>query len=356
MSDDTPRAAMTWINAVDWRHEVAHTAVLETLLKDPSIGRDVGQALFDLPVFVDERVTSDGPVLTKVSGPQRERAAPGGRRGVKADLVFQAELLGSPQSVCFAVETKVDSAGSHRQLHDTIGPDGNAVLLALGLTGLRLSRRDTEKVNRQCGLKWRFIDVVGWERLLRQLDLRSQPGFVRDYFEALGGRATKQADASARARRGEGAREEHWQLDQCAWLAAVREALEDIDVEWTLGRMISGELMTNAFSSRSWRDQRTGADLFLQFDGSWNTHRSFSLRGGSTTASNLVALREDEMLRRAAAEIGLETSTRSVAARWRSAVISDIAAPTLPAEAAGVARAALELLAEPARKALSRLS
>jgi hypothetical protein len=315
----------------------------------------LAQALYDLPVFVGEEAGDIPMVIQHAGNPQREANAPGSQRGAKADLVFDFSLS-REQAGVMAIEMKVDSAGSHDQLRKTAGSDADAVLLALGLAGYRLSRFDTEVVNREDGRAWRFADVVAWHRILNDVigDVPDLPPFIVDYLAELSDQAHRHAEAGERARRGEDSRGNgFWQLDHCAWLAAVREELDDRDAEWALDRQISGELMHNAFPGR-WR-HGSGADLYLQFDGNWEGRRTMALRVGSTTAEAITGLRADAAFQAAAREIGMQPAAGSVAHNWRSAPVSvAVLTGARPDHAAEVARRGITVLEAAAIDALDR--
>ncbi len=320
----------TWIDAVGWPHEVAHTAVLHALLLDPRYATRVAQSLCDLPATPHASIAG---TITDVRAVRREPKMPGAEHG-KVDLAF--DYSRDDQEVePMAVETKVDSAGSHDQLRNRLAAGGDGILLALGEAAFRLTRFDIEHVNRQSGQRWRRADVVVWAGILNSILDDAAPPFLAEYL----GRAKHQAEmhrlAVERAERGEPPRPGGLKnFDDCAWLAATREAMDDRSCDWRLEHWIGGEVMHNAHAGR-WH--ASGADLYVQFTCLPDGRRKLTIRIGSATADKIRATRDDSRLREAAtAAAGMVTVSRAVARGSKSAAIFEIGMTGVtPADAAG---------------------
>lgn len=242
----------TWIDVVGYQHEVVHTGVLKALLED-EMGAELAAELTGRPLGAVERVDPH-----KVVAEQRLERGAG-----KADLTAQLELAdGTIRRV--AVETKVHSNGTRDQLQRTTGdlPDAEGVLLALGLTSLKMSVADTDEVS-QSGSTWHFVGPERWIRALEgQAEVKGSwlPEYVaavKAWVDTLDGRGPKE-------------------LEHLRWMNDVREGLEYPERWGGIETMISGPLL----SCFGWEDEPKLHDVYLQFMGHWDGRRVLCLKAG----------------------------------------------------------------------------
>jgi hypothetical protein len=260
-----------WPEVVGYRHEVVHTGVLHSLVRDPARAPTVASALIDASVRA---------VVTS----SRESHLPESRR--TADLV--AELhLGSGESCLLAVETKVDSTATQDQLQETVRrPQDRGILLGLGITALNLTTFDLPPEVASC---WQVIDPEKWSAILRSVGADSD-SVLAPYLRAVAQEAHEHAEARARAIEHpletcwlDDSRRQDGLLEHYAWLAEVRGRLDHRSDWWTYTNR-SGPLM----GYWATEFQRFGSrDIFLEFMCS-DTQRSLCLKIGSGTADLLA--------------------------------------------------------------------
>jgi hypothetical protein len=216
---------MDWIEIVGFRREVAHTGVLRTLLSDKAAS--VARALTG-----DERVESVGL-------PRQEVRL---REGVRRSIDLAAEMAfadGSPG--CLAVETKVDSAWSPKQLREMTPEHAHGVLLALGHTALMVSTSDLSDLT-EYARPWRLVGPGEWAGIVRQA---SDDQALAGYARSLEVEADDHERARARVR--EGGRVDfgrHRQmLEHWAYFAEVADESGG-GRRWERKALVSGPLQT----------------------------------------------------------------------------------------------------------------
>lgn len=252
--------ATTWVDVVGYRHEVLHTGVLAELLESE-----------EGPAVAAELVGEDAGAFVGVESVKREgrihRGA--GTADLKATLVRR-----DGERVPLAVETKVDSNGSREQLERTASRgSAEGVLLALGLTALKMSSTDTAEVSGE-ERRWHFVGPRNWLAILEKFG-RDRP-YMPEYAAAVANwterldEARQRAAAGGRAEnRGGEARE----LEHLAWLAEVRETL---GAEWEpIRTLISGPVMTCLVP------RLDGVDVYVQFMGRNDGRRMLCLKCGA---------------------------------------------------------------------------
>jgi len=234
----------TWPLIVGYQHEVLHTGVLAHLACDPDRGARLASVLTGAPVVRVERI--------------RQEAKVPGFAG-RADLVAEAELEDG-ERVSLAIETKVDSNASRKQLAATAASPHLGVLLATGITALNLTQRDLGDGL----LGWVSAGPSLWATALSAAGAADDP-VLRVYVEEVEREACEHRLARELAgcpgdgcwldhsRRGDGL------LEHYAWLAEVRERLDD-PAEWWTYTNRSGPLMG------LWREdfQGLGRDTFIE--------------------------------------------------------------------------------------------
>lgn len=259
---DAPKAP-SWIDVVGYQHEVLHTGVLKALLDDPDEGPKLATRLLD----------------RKVSGVQQtRREARLVHKGGKADLTAMLAVGDALEPL--AVETKVHSDGSSYQLSHTTAGAGTShgILLALGLSALKLSRRDTADASGQ-EATWEFVGPNEWLAALADVELelpwlgayRRAVGSWRDWLE---GADLKEGTGLA------------WERDHLRFFAAVRELLS---LDWTQLRSLqSGPVLTRF----GWRAQG-GGDIYLEFMGLRDGRRVLCLKCGVEEREKLPLVRAE---------------------------------------------------------------
>lgn len=238
---------MDWIEIVGFRHEVAHTGVLRTLLES------------DGAASVARALTGDARIEA-VSAPRREARL---RNGVRRAIDLAANVtLADASAGCLAVEVKVDSAWSIRQLQEMTPEDAHGVLLAVGHTALMASPADLHVLT-EYPHPWRLVGPGEWARIVREA---SSDEALTAYARKLEDEAADHEHARARAREGERVdfgrhpqTLEHW-----AYFAEIAEMAGD-GVRWERKTLISGPLQT--FWVAEWPDG-FGAYLELMGQGS----------------------------------------------------------------------------------------
>lgn len=295
--------AGTWIDAVGWQQERAHTAVLHALLSDH---RTAGRCASELL----------GDRATVVGSPEREKRGPQGVGRTRADLVFEAAFDGDGEAVPVAVETKVASPVRYDQLDNTACSPARGILLAPGRAALRVTDASIAWAGDGC---WRLVDVERWhEAFASAVEGIELPPWLRDYAVELEARAQAQRQALERARIS-GVSGSSRLLDSCAWLRAMRESLpENLSSDWYGTGELSGEALFTNLEHR-WQASN-GADLYLNFNARAGSVR-FEVRAGGPSDS-LRVLREHPLLLRAVRDVGFEPAHDRFQARWRSCSIA----------------------------------
>lgn len=237
----------TWPQIVGYRHEVVHTGALGHLLRDETAGVALLRAL-------------TGADIARVLR-TRVEARIAGFRG-RADLVADVELDGEGIA-SVGVETKVDSNATREQLTATAIPPAIGVLLAVGVTALNLTQEDLGPDLEG----WSVVGPGRWAAALKEVgadrDLVLAPYVAdveREAAEHKRARALVNRTADPGARIRSSRREGDGLLEHYAWLAGVREGIEDQQLWWTYTNR-SGPLMG------LWREdfQRSKRDTFLEF-------------------------------------------------------------------------------------------
>jgi hypothetical protein len=237
---------ITWPTLIGYRHEIMHTGVLRYLIGHPEHGPEVASALAgaDVAAVLDVRTEAAIPAF----------------KG-RADLVADVRLLDG-SLVGLAVETKVDSNASYEQITATAEPPQLGVLLALGVTALAIG--DRELADNAPG--WRAFDPGRWAAILDRCGAEGD-SLLGPYATEVRREAREHAAARELARRDgapservAGARREDGLLEHYAWLAEIRDRLDDAGEWWTYTNR-SGPLMG------LWRDdfQQDGRDTFIEF-------------------------------------------------------------------------------------------
>jgi hypothetical protein len=217
---------MDWIEIVGFRHEVAHTGVLRTLLQSDKAA-SVARALAG-----DEHIVA-------VSAPRQEVRL---RDWVRRSIDLAAEMAfadGSPG--CLAVETKVDSAWSPKQLREMTPEHAHGVLLALGHTALMVSPADLSALIGYAR-PWCLVGPREWAGIVRQA---SDDQALAGYARSLEVEADDHERARARVR--DGGRVDfgrHPQtLEHWAYFAEIA-AETGLGRRWERKALVSGPLQT----------------------------------------------------------------------------------------------------------------
>jgi hypothetical protein len=217
---------MDWIGIVGFRHEVAHTGVLRTILES------------DGAVSVARALTGDERIVA-VSAPRQEVKL---RDGVRRSIDLAAEMAfadGSPG--CLAVETKVDSAWSPKQLQEMTPEHAHGVLLALGHTALMVSPSDLSDLT-EYARPWCLVGPREWAGIVREA---SDDETLAGYATSLEVEADEHERARARVR--EGGRVDfgrHPQtLEHWAYFAEVADESGG-GRRWERKALVSGPLQT----------------------------------------------------------------------------------------------------------------
>lgn len=179
-----------------------------------------------------------------------------------------------------AVETKVHSNGSREQLaRTTEGRDDAAgVLLALGFTGLKMSRWDTDEVG-EAGAAWAFVDAAAWLELLGSVE--QAPHWLPPYRDAV-----EQWSTWLAAGRGPLDDRMATELEHLRWFADLRPHLHRPGKWQPVVTRQSGPLL----SLFAWGEP--GADVYLEAMGFWRSgRRRLHLKVGGDP-SNVGPLRE----------------------------------------------------------------
>lgn len=329
---DVPDA---WIEAVGWQYEVAHTAVLSTVLAHPEAGAALAGALL-------------GSNVKAVTNITRERA----EQRTRADLRAFVSVDGRERSV--AVETKVDSYADRAQLaRSQTDPDGLGLLLAVGLAGLRMCVYDCQRVSRETGVAWRFCGAEGWSAALATVISATSglPSYLHDYCAVALEQGHKVTDARKRMR--DGGQISDRRLDSCAWLAELRERVDDDGCQWAAS-WVNGEVLHSGVSN-CWRADSAPLDLYLQVVVRGDGLRSLMLRAGSApNARFLRALKGDRRLGDTARDAGLQPVIREIRDPTRSCQIANLdLSDHSPAEACSVIEHVWSTLDPVAREAVN---
>jgi hypothetical protein len=210
---------VSWPEVVGYRHEVLHTGVLRHLLHDPERGARVATALIDAEVV-------------SVQDAAVERRVPG-FKGV-ADLVAELELP-NDEVVFLAIETKVDSNATQKQLAATVRSPHRGVLLALGLTALHLTAEDLGPELDA----WSVVDPTRWASAIRSINA-DEDALLAPYFREIEREAREHGQARDLAQRQS---MQGWRLktsrrcdgllEHYAWLAEIRRRLDYPEAWWT---------------------------------------------------------------------------------------------------------------------------
>jgi hypothetical protein len=252
---------VSWIEVVGYQHEVVHTGVLSVLLTDASLRP--GPA-----AIASELINAD---VVSIDSVKRESRA--GRGAGIADLTASV-MLADGSSTWLAVETKVNSNGKREQLLRTLPGGGFGVLLALGLTSLKMSPNDTTAASRESS--WTFVGPARWAALLGGVD--PVPEYLGEYVAEVARRADyldealRLAAAGAPARDGEGRAADH-----IAWLSLVRADVDDPSLaDWgPIKTDLSGPLLTG-FVPRL-----HGVDVYVELMGLHDGSRRLCVKCGS---------------------------------------------------------------------------
>lgn len=266
---ERPNPTTSWADVVGYEHEVVHTGVLWSLLSDADCGPGLASKLTGLGVAFVDNV-------------EREKWPTGGGR--KADLVAEL-VLADGSTRALAVETKVHSDGSVEQLSETFGEaPGVGVLLAVGLTGLKMSRWDTENATTPSAA-WAFVDAAHW---LKELEaLNDAPTWVPPYMDTLrrwaawlaAGTASEEDLADGRRRQ---------ELEHLRHLADLRWNLRN-PADWgPITTLISGPLLTYW----GWEYPPNEDAAYIQIMGKWNGTRAAHLKVWVSEAERLEALKQ----------------------------------------------------------------
>ncbi len=217
---------MDWIEIVGFRHEVAHTGVLRTLLES------------DRAVSVARALTGDARIEA-VSAPKQEaRLRARVRRAI--DLAADVTLAGGSAG-CLAVEVKVDSAWSPKQLQEMTPEDAHGVLLALGHTALMASPADLRGLTGYA-IPWRLVGPGEWASIVREASSdEALTGYVRRLDEEAADHERARARVREKGRVDFGRHPqtlEHW-----AYFAEIANEVGD-ESQWERKTLISGPLQT----------------------------------------------------------------------------------------------------------------
>jgi hypothetical protein len=259
-----------WVSIVGYQYEVVHTGVLRYLLDDPAVGVPLARGL-------------TGAEVVAVGGARQESKV-SGFTGT-ADLVADLELQDG-ETVALAVETKVDSDATRRQLRATAAPPHYGVLLGVGLTALKLGQPELGANLPQ----WRAVGPGEWLRLLDELDADTirRPELVaycaevrRETHEhaaavALAYQPQKPAPQLRDRRRSDS------YLEDFAWLAEVRSRFEQPHMWWTETER-SGPLMGHFPAAWHREDRVSRYVVFSCFSGG----RFFMLKAGTGKGDQL---------------------------------------------------------------------
>jgi hypothetical protein len=288
-----------WVAVVGYRHEVVHTGVLAAVLRHSELGTSVARAMTGAGVVAVDHVTPE----TRIEG-----------FSGRADLTAQL-TLDDGASVSLGVETKVDSDGSREQLKATAAPPHYGVLLALGLTALKLEQDDLGPDLEQ----WRVVDPAAWGKLLvavgavdhaRDLLTPYLGEIEREAREHEAARAVAQSATKPRSLPPTTTRREGGYLEDLAWLAEVRERLTNRHWWWTK-TLISGPLM--GYWPAEWNDGRT--DVYLEFM-CFDRSRSLCLKAAAQDPQQLITA--SQHLLDVAAEYGWHAPRRRAGSRAKS--------------------------------------
>jgi hypothetical protein len=219
--------AVDWVTAVGYQKEALHTGALRHLLEGPRAA-SVARAL-----------TGD-ETITAVAGPRTEVKLGGASRrpvDLAAELRLPDEAAGR-----LAVEVKVDSAWSPRQLVETVPTDCHGVLLALGLTALAVDVRDIAALT-DYRYPWQLVGPDRFADIVRE-HADGDPELAA-YAEHLAREADTHREASDAVREGRvverGRKKQllgHW-----AYFGEVLRHRKDT-AEWDRKTLISGPLVT----------------------------------------------------------------------------------------------------------------
>lgn len=252
----------SWVQVVGYRHEVLHTGVLADLL-DSRDGPSVAEGL-----------THQEPGSVGTVNEVKLESKLLGARG-KADLTARMELVRG-DLMCLAVETKVHSDGSRDQLERTTeGPDDSeGVLLALGLTSLKLLTRDTAQVSDVAGAPWHRIGPSDWLQILDGVSDRERP-WLPDYKASLAS-WTKFLDPRQKN-----------ELPHLRWMNRLLQALPDSDRWREIKTSQSGPLL----SRFDW-SEAPDKDIYLEFMGLHDKRRVLCVKVGGGTPDEIDELSE----------------------------------------------------------------
>jgi hypothetical protein len=177
--------------------------------------------------------------IEAVGEPQQEARL---REGIRRSIDLAAKLtLADGSTGRLAVEVKVDSAWSPRQLQEMTPEDAHGVLLALGYTALMASSSDLRELT-EYARPWRLVGPAEWASIVRQAS--SDEAFA-SYARNLEAEADDHQRGRARVR--EGARVDfgrHPQtLEHWAYFAEIATEAGDRR-RWERKTLISGPLQT----------------------------------------------------------------------------------------------------------------
>ncbi|HEV3035486.1 MAG TPA: hypothetical protein VGX72_11940 [Solirubrobacteraceae bacterium] len=217
---------MDWVGIIGFRHEVAHTGVLRALL-------ETGDA-----ASVARALTGNEHIET-VGEPQQEARL---RERVRRSVDLAANLtLDDGSRGSLAVEVKVDSAWSLKQLREMTPEDAHGVLLALGHTALMASPSDLASLT-EYARPWRLVGPAEWASIVRRA---TSSEVFATYARSLEVEADDHERARTRVREGSRANFgrhpqtlEHW-----AYFAEIAAGAGD-GLRWERKTLISGPLQT----------------------------------------------------------------------------------------------------------------
>ena len=140
---------MDWVEAIGYQREVLHRAALAHLLRGPR-GADVAADLLQRDVGEVRRIAAEQKLT--------------GKRPV--DLAATViELDGTPTPL--AIELKVDSGWTPRQLQALAPAHADGILLAVGYTALAASEHDMRALGPEYG-RWRLVRPRAWGEIVRR--------------------------------------------------------------------------------------------------------------------------------------------------------------------------------------------
>lgn len=250
--------ADSWVSVVGYQHEVLHTGVLAALLQGT-----------DGPTVAARLTQRDSSEIADVHSVAREKRLPSGKG--RADLTAELELVDG-RHIPLAVETKIHSNGTCRQLErTTMGvQDAEGVLLALGLTSLKLTRRHIERgLSRQA--RWHWVGVGELYNIVNGLSARDRP-WLPSYAEAL---RTWKYYLDPR---------QQVELKHLEWMNRVLQRLSR-STRWNeIKSLRSGPLL----SRFDWC--QPGRDVYLEFMGSHDGRRFLCIKCSAENGEDLVDL------------------------------------------------------------------